>query len=242
MSGDPLKQIFSINLTSYTPAIGVKDALAQAEAAFTMSNDTKDGRSKQNRPLAKLVAELFDAHMNGPRTLSNQHLSHLTIATSTESSQSTSRMYDLFLTAPHLIGDGSTLHATANELFLLLSDSVALDSDSALITALTLSASQLAPAIEDRLPHPRTAFQKAAMQVDYQLNTATSVGGHVIPRTSTRGKRNTVMEEVSIDKISTARLLKRCKEEGVTVSNVMFVVTALAWARTVGTLDATLPL
>lgn len=60
--------------------------------------------------------------MNGPRTLSNEHLSYLVIS-EPQPSDSTGDLgeYDLLMCAPHFTGDGSSLHQSTHELFSLLS-------------------------------------------------------------------------------------------------------------------------
>src|SRR5882762_7877215 len=61
--------------------------------------------------------------MNGPRMLSNDHLSYLVISTPVSSSErdSTSDIeYDLLMCAPHFIGDGTALHQTTHDLICML--------------------------------------------------------------------------------------------------------------------------
>jgi hypothetical protein len=61
--------------------------------------------------------------MNGPRTLSNEHLSYLVISTPVPSSETYSTDvvdYDLMMCAPHFIGDGTALHQSTHELLCLL--------------------------------------------------------------------------------------------------------------------------
>jgi hypothetical protein len=55
--------------------------------------------------------------MNGPRTLSNEHLSYLVIS----QRPSKGDEYDLLMCAPHFIGDGTSLHQSTHELLVLLS-------------------------------------------------------------------------------------------------------------------------
>ena len=178
--------------------------------------------------------------MNAPRALTSTHLSHLTVATRSQTlGTSTSQPYDLFIAAPHFTGDGTTLHASTHELLLLLSKPAELES--LLASVLPRAVECLPVALESRLAHAQSAFQRAAHAVDYQLSQVRQIGGHTLPRAQ-RGARKTVIREVSFDEGRTKRVLQRCKEEGVSVSNAMFALTAIAWARTTGKPAPDLPM
>jgi hypothetical protein len=61
--------------------------------------------------------------MNGPRTLSNDHLSYLVISTPGSLSETESAggvEYDLMMCAPHYIGDGTALHQSTHDLLCIL--------------------------------------------------------------------------------------------------------------------------
>lgn len=178
--------------------------------------------------------------MDGPRVLSESHLSHLTIATPTVSSSGTDpRSYDLFVAAPHFTGDGTTLHASTHELLLLLGRPDALLDE--LERALPLAPSALPLSLEAQLPQPKTRFQRAAHAVSLQLGQAREIGAPTLPRES-RGERKTALREISLDEEKTAWVLKKCKAEGVSVSNAIFALVAMAWAGTLdGKVDVELP-
>ena len=61
--------------------------------------------------------------MNGPRLLSNEHMSNLVISTPTpspETDNSADGEYIIFICAAHFIGDGPTLHQSTHDLLYLL--------------------------------------------------------------------------------------------------------------------------
>jgi len=55
-------------------------------------------------------------------------------------------------------------------------------------------------------------------------------GGHAFTRAN-HGPRRTVVPTVSFDEAKTKRILKTCKERGVSISNAVFALCNLAWAR-----------
>lgn len=58
--------------------------------------------------------------MNGPRLLSDNHLSYLIISTPSDADDATEGEYDLLMCAPHFTGDGTSLHQSTHELLALL--------------------------------------------------------------------------------------------------------------------------
>lgn len=60
--------------------------------------------------------------MNGPRTLSNDHLSYLVISTplSSKTDPASDSEYDLLMCAPHFVGDGTALHQSTHDLLCIL--------------------------------------------------------------------------------------------------------------------------
>jgi hypothetical protein len=176
------------------------------------------------------MIELIDRHLNGSRRLSNSRLSHLTISQTGETS------FEVFITAPHFTGDGTTLHNTAHELLVLLSnpDSLGSNLEAALKTPTTLP-----PSIDESLGYTTTRLKGAAHKVIYQLDKRKQLGGHCLPRK--KGLRRTILREDSLDESQTRSLLARCKEKGVSISNLMFAIVACAWTR-VNNLDGKLPM
>jgi hypothetical protein len=167
--------------------------------------------------------------MDGPRVLTESHLSHLTIATPAVSSSGIDpRSYDLSIAAPHFTGDGTTLDASTHELPGLLRFPDALLNE--LEKALPLAPSALPLSLEAQLPQPKTRFQRAAHAVSLQLGQAREIGAATLPRKS-RGKKKTVLREISLNEEKTAWVLKKCKSEGVSVSNANFALVAMAMAR-----------
>jgi hypothetical protein len=70
-------------------------------------------------PLLIIRSDLIDTYLNGPRSLSNERLSHLVIS-SDDKSQNMERNYDFLICATHFLGDGMALHSFANDFFGLL--------------------------------------------------------------------------------------------------------------------------
>lgn len=74
-------------------------------------------------PSENPITELIFNYMNGPRTLSNDHLSYLVISSSAPSSETISSdgvEYDLMMCAPHYTGDGTALHQSTHDLLCIL--------------------------------------------------------------------------------------------------------------------------
>jgi hypothetical protein len=74
-------------------------------------------------PSENPITELISNYMNGPRTLSNDHLSYLVISSSATSSargSSDGVEYDLMMCAPHYTGDGTALHQSTHDLLCVL--------------------------------------------------------------------------------------------------------------------------
>lgn len=152
--------------------------------------------------------------MNGPRFLSDKHLSHLTVTPE-----------GIFLIAPHFIGDGTCLHTSMQELLVLLSAPVGRDQLEA-----ELSAEHLSADLETQLPRPVSALQRAAWAIDYQIRQARDIGGQELVRRDI-GERHTILEEVTYSEGRTAHILAQCKKQGVSISNVFFALITVAWSR-----------
>lgn len=105
---------------------------------------------------------------------------------------------------------------------------------------------------ESRLPFAACKLQHAATKVDFLCNesrlavrTLYSVdrrklfmspnsifqGSHVFPKMSSP-MRKTLVQTTPFDEARTKAILKKCKSEGVTVSNAIFALCNIAWSRT----------
>ncbi|KAH7100324.1 hypothetical protein BKA62DRAFT_706675 [Auriculariales sp. MPI-PUGE-AT-0066] len=115
----------------YVPPTDVHEALRQAQSSLTWSTDRAEAH--------------IDVYLNGPRTLSQEHLSHIVISLPAQHHVLTppaspsptalalsptalptlppvvnSIQIDLLICAAHFIGDGMALHTFGNELLQLL--------------------------------------------------------------------------------------------------------------------------
>ncbi|KAI5122362.1 hypothetical protein M0805_004120 [Coniferiporia weirii] len=160
------------------------------------------------------------------------------------------REYDLLICATHFLGDGMALHRFANELFLLLAardaegrEKTTEEIEDMLRTEweerwggndreekLARGPSVLPLAIEDAIPRVEGRFRRAAGKVDFDANQKEVIGGHAFPRRK-HPVRHTVVPTVPLDVKKTKAILKKCKENGVSIANAMFALSALAWAR-----------
>ncbi|KAH8110634.1 hypothetical protein DFH11DRAFT_1730086 [Phellopilus nigrolimitatus] len=163
------------------------------------------------------------------------------------------REYDLLICATHFLGDGMALHRFANELFLLLAgrDAEGREKPTAEIEEMlrrewearwggghresaeakqAQGAKVLPCAIEDALPQVDGRFRRAVGKVDFQSSQQNIIGGHAFPRKK-HAVRRTVVQTVPLDAKKTKAVLKKCKENGVSIANAFFALSALAWGR-----------
>ncbi|KAF9518212.1 hypothetical protein BS47DRAFT_1371086 [Hydnum rufescens UP504] len=230
---------------AYVPPLSARDALLDGEANVEIC----PGRTKD---------ELIDGYLNGPRTLSNTRLSYLIVSHSTTDDlgnldPDAITEFNIMICAAHFLGDGMALHQTANDFFSLLggkseescTDCVRsvdelyaiLEDEWKLRWACEASVEQPIPATtESRLPSPKCKFQRAALKVDFENSQDRLVGGHTFPRIGA-GTRRTIVPTVSFDKARTKAILKKCKSEGVTISNALFALCNFAWMRTMRARD-----
>ncbi len=55
-------------------------------------------------------------------------------------------------------------------------------------------------------------------------------GGHTLPKRKA-SKRHTIVPNTPLDEAKTKVILKRCKEKGVSIANVLFALSGMAWSR-----------
>ncbi|KAH6917006.1 hypothetical protein BKA70DRAFT_1251121 [Coprinopsis sp. MPI-PUGE-AT-0042] len=212
-------------LFEYQPLDSVDDALTSADAELEYRSQAKD--------------DLISSYLNGPRTLSDERLTYLFISSPeyVEGKSTGELEFNWMICTTHYIGDGMALHATANDFFTLLGS----DKDESQLRALLHSelttnqpeiGAQLPLELESRLPEtrPQRIFGAIAT-VDHLLNQRKQIGGHVFPRRSGQ-TRHTIVPTVSFDADKTKKMLKKCKENGVSISSAVFALCNIAWART----------
>ncbi|KAF8480627.1 hypothetical protein JB92DRAFT_3040573 [Gautieria morchelliformis] len=215
-------------------AIG-EDVIAPA-LCFTPPADAQDALASADRTLhyrASTKHELISDYMNGPRTLSNDSLSYLVV--SQMPSQGDSDEFDLFMCAPHFIGDGTSLHQSTHDLIVLLasqkSDAQLLhDLEAQLERKQSSWLSVLPPSLESRLRMPSSPLLLATHKIAFLLNQQHELGGHIFPRTQ-HAPRRTRLVEHAFTKAETQAILAVCKRNGASVNNALFALSAIAWTR-----------
>lgn len=152
--------------------------------------------------------------------------------------------FDVLFAAMHYLGDGMALHQCANDFFRLVASD---KSDDELATVLEdewegrigKDATKVRPesvlpvSLETRLAEPHGRLQKAGTQVDFHLSQTTAVGGQAFPRQK-HPERHTVLLNKDYPTAQTKAMLKKCKENGVSISAALFALCNIAWARVGG--------
>ncbi|KAF8311623.1 hypothetical protein DL93DRAFT_2229554 [Clavulina sp. PMI_390] len=224
---------------SFSPPSSINDALQGASQDVILKDPTSE-------------EDLLNFYLNGPRNLSVDRLSMLIVApvaieSNDNSTDAAVQTFHVMLCATHFIGDGHALHATANELFSLLgSRGNSDDADAQLLDLRSVlekewafanrgwtenpSSAWLPVATEDRLPESPGLLRNAASKIEFQCNETRMVGSQIFPR-SKASSRKTRVATVSFDAGRTKLMLKKCKSEGVTISNAMFALCNIAWCR-----------
>ncbi|KAK7064108.1 putative 15-O-acetyltransferase Tri3 [Favolaschia claudopus] len=189
---------------------------------------------------------MIDQYLNGPRTLSNEHLSHLVVSQPSEDDTADStcdvQNYDLLLCATHFLGDGMALHNFANDFFALLASDRVDEDLELLLTEEWYSkcgaekklgnSFELPRSLEERFPPMADGkFRRAARRVDFENSQSKLIGGHHFPRRS-GNRRRTVVPTVSFDSERTKSMLKKCKTHSVSISAALFSIMNVAWAKT----------
>ncbi|KIO16701.1 hypothetical protein M407DRAFT_85718 [Tulasnella calospora MUT 4182] len=194
------------------------------------------------------VDEVFNAFVNGKRILGADRLSYL-ILTENHSNTDDHAEYILFICSTHSTGDSVAFHLLANDFFTIIAGTkigsrcTATDLEELVRKewqARWGSGSTrvvLPPPVEDRLPLARSMLRKAVGKVDFlnrareQIVGPSHSGGHALPRTM-EGKRKVTVQTFTFDEFTSRTILQTCKSQGVSVSNALFALCALAWSRT----------
>ncbi|KAG8725789.1 hypothetical protein FRC12_024028 [Ceratobasidium sp. 428] len=191
------------------------------ENATKMAQDEMDVRESSKD-------DLLSTYLNGPRLLSASRTSHLIIARDPVGENE----WHLFLCALHCIGDGMALHACANEMLLLLGGGGDDEALGKVLEEVLGRETDIPRSMEDSLPNPAGRWKGAAAKADEKLLAGKQIGGQAFPRAK-GATRNTVVPTVSFDEARTKRILAKCKANGVSVSNAVFALCNMAWARMV---------
>ncbi|TFK56647.1 hypothetical protein OE88DRAFT_1640541 [Heliocybe sulcata] len=225
----------------YTPPTSVEDALLDASENLEYRTQDRD--------------ELISSYLNGPRTLSNDRLSYLILsqpssqlipsppvtptfppqddASYSQAESSSEGNYDLLICAAHFLGDGMALHQFAHDFFTLLGST---QSQAELVEQLQSewksrrSEDVLPPSLEDNLPLKGNKFRRAAAKIEFQKSQERLIGGQTFVKAAGKPRR-TVVPTVAFDEERTKRMLRRCKENGVSISAALFALCNVVWAR-----------
>ncbi|KAG8948407.1 hypothetical protein FRC04_009777 [Tulasnella sp. 424] len=218
------------DMFSYTAPTSPADAIRKASALLKLQKDVSRD-------------EIMDRYLNGRRLLGDNRLSYLIFTENSPTTEKDHAEFSLFICTAHFSSDGTTTHRLINEFFTTIAGT---ERGSA-CTATELeelvrrewqarwgSGSPtvvLPPPVEERLPPVRGAFKKAAGRVDFLNSSRKHIGGHVLPRTEGANRKMTV-QTITFDESTSRTILRKCKSQGVSVSNAMFALCALAWTRT----------
>ncbi|KAG6856718.1 hypothetical protein H0H87_001507 [Tephrocybe sp. NHM501043] len=95
---------------------------------------------------------------------------------------------------------------------------------------------RLPPAFETRCAVPRGKLPRAASKVNFLMTKEKEIGGHKLVRHQ-RAPQKTIFAERVIDEFKTRQILRRCKENGVTINHAVEAVCGVAWAKVVSKSD-----
>jgi hypothetical protein len=199
--------------------------------------------------LNRNIPDLIHSYLNGPRTLSNERISHLILSTANSiptpnpssasvDNEQPENDFDLLICAAHFLGDGMALHQFAHDFFTLLGyqDSVQ-DLEGILNKEWNerwgpeaVTSEVLPCSIEASMPNFTGRFRRAVAVVDFKASQNKSIGGHAFPRVSAK-ERRTIVPTVSFDEDRTKAMLKTCKAHGVSISAALFALCNVVWAR-----------
>ncbi|KWU46754.1 hypothetical protein RHOSPDRAFT_14898 [Rhodotorula sp. JG-1b] len=182
------------------------------------------------------ASTIISSYLNGPRTLSDDKLSQLTVSApekdydfSEGADGESPRDFDFYLFSTHFLGDGMALHSTAHEFFGLLSQSGSENGGGGVLISPTRGLpSSMEDQLEDRFATARLAA--SAARVDFAREQARQIGGHAF-RKARLGTRYTLILTHSYSPEQTRRALCKCKHNGVSIANAMFTLSTFAYLR-----------
>ncbi|KAL7414329.1 hypothetical protein BDY24DRAFT_339718 [Mrakia frigida] len=195
-------------------------------------------------PTGRTKAELVDAYLNGPRTLSADLLCKIVISIPPPLPAAPNGVvghntnFDFMFLAGHFLADGVSFAVIANEFLTLLASDMNEEDLSNLVQSeidarVLIGANPIPVSTEQRLAIPRSwgKFHRAIGQVEFMNNQAKQIGGQTFPRAPPGAERRTHVDTVTYDPKVTATILKKCKSEGITIAHAVFALVNMAWAR-----------
>ncbi|KAJ7126254.1 hypothetical protein C8R44DRAFT_617828, partial [Mycena epipterygia] len=228
---------------TYTPP--ASPSKAEEEASDTLGiYDDKTG------------PELIQLFMDpaAPQKLSAERIARIDIARHGEVSPGVDE-YHIILMMVHAVNDGVSLHRHGNMILALLGGAATPGecprTDAELARLLEVEWKMrwshprvdeaIVPATEDRLPMPRSKFQKSAWTVDNQNVQRRAIvstcleslppGGHVLPRVKSEVAKP-VLSHIIFDVHESTAVIAKCKSQGVTLASALFALCNFAWIRT----------
>ncbi|KAL7412464.1 hypothetical protein BDY24DRAFT_392992 [Mrakia frigida] len=200
--------------------------------------------------------DLISHYLNGPRLLSAQQLSFLVISSSSSSNSTTSSSFssnqtqhefDFLLCTTHFVGDGIALHTFANEFYgLVVASGEEGGGEPRTVEELMEvlgremrereeSGRMELPLSTENLLAEKQASKvgKVASKLALERSQRRAIGSQTLPRSrsSNEAQVHTVVPTISYPVDQTKRILAKCKKEGVSVSNAVFGLVGVAWAR-----------
>ncbi|KAG9043517.1 hypothetical protein FS837_009465 [Tulasnella sp. UAMH 9824] len=228
-NGSPFRTDYSAARFSYAAPASPADAIRKAGTLVKFQRDVpRDG--------------VLDTYLNGKRILGENRLSYL-IFTENPSDTDEHAEYIFFICATHFTGDSVGYHKLANEFLTIIAG----NKRGSISTITDLedlvrkewqarwgsgsTAVVLPPPVEDRLPPVGNKLKKAIGRVNFLNSAREQIGGHTFPRRM-GSKRRVTVQTFTFDEFTSRAALHQCKAQGVSVSNALFALCALAWSRT----------
>ncbi|KAJ7599118.1 hypothetical protein C8J56DRAFT_182434 [Mycena floridula] len=240
----------------FSPPRYLQEALQSARNSFQYTVEPVPSPEQWESRHNRIRLRLMNDYMNGPRrVLSSENLSWLSIHED-QAEIAEHATFHIILAAPHFIGDATSLHNSVHDMLVILERN---DVEEELQKSL-LGPHEwmdiLPPPFESRLksaldgslawralagPSQRPSMKAAVCRVDYARMLKSEVGGQTFsrlpPKAAAEVSAQTDFCESILSPERTRQLLKRCKEHGVTVNHVLFVLAGIAWGRTRQYLD-----
>ncbi|KAG9019427.1 hypothetical protein FRB90_002579 [Tulasnella sp. 427] len=230
-NGSPFETDYSTARLSFTAPNSPADVLRKAASLVTFETDTS-------------MEELVDRHLNGKRLLSETQLTRCIFSQFTSSPEQKDGEFAVILVATHFVSDSVGFHRMYNELFTIIAGQEmgyrlsAIDLEDLVRKewqtrwGSSSSANTVLPSsLEDCLPPAGPLLKRTARKVDFMNTLKNQIGGHALPRTKGATRKSTV-QSLRLDEFKTQIVLKNCKKQGVSVSNALFALAAIAWSRT----------
>ncbi|EJD40848.1 hypothetical protein AURDEDRAFT_69593 [Auricularia subglabra TFB-10046 SS5] len=185
--------------------------------------------------------DLVNTYLNGPRTLSNDRLSYVVVATPQDTPgfpfavDGPGQEFHFLLAAPHCLGDGMALYRMSDEFFeMLASEKTDEDLKDVLHSEWerATATSPIPEPLEARMPEPAGKLARVFEKFDYVRSQDRLIGGHSFPRPKMKqGPRHIVFPTYSFSPDKSKKVIKTCKSHGVSFSHALFALCNIAWAR-----------